>query len=181
MANIRRSRRSGFTLRGGKNVRESLWFSWQESANNLPSANSAVLTNLLNAAALALTPFTVIRFRGNLHVASDQSAALETYSMALGMAVVSVQASAIGVTAIPTPAIDVGSDLWFVYERVTSKFDFVSGVGFHPAAGVIKEIDSRAMRKVQEGEDIVSVIENGALTAAGCDVRFSGRILIKLH
>ena len=50
-------------------------------------------------------------------VESDQSAATELFIGNLGLAVVSDQATAVGVTAVPTPATDRGSDLWFLIEE----------------------------------------------------------------
>ncbi len=44
--------------------------------------------------------------------------------------------------------------------------------------GIFKEFDSKAMRKVEEGQDIVQVVEN---EINGCTVTISGRMLLKLH
>ena len=149
MANIRRARRSGSTIRGGRSVRESLWLGSTETQTTLASSNSVTLINVLNAGALALTPFTVVRVRGYLHVRSDQSIATEAFSAAVGMCVVSVQASAIGVTAVPTPFTDLGSDLWMVHQMLSSQFLFKAGDGVEGANGFSVEYDSRAMRKVE--------------------------------
>ena len=43
-----------------------------------------------------------------------------------------------------------------------------------------RNIDSRAMRKVEDGFDIVSVVEAG-LIGNGCRVKLGGRMLVKLH
>ena len=112
---------------------------------------------------------------------SDQTAAQERWSFAFGMCVVSDQASAAGITAIPTPDIDAVSDLWFVYERMIAEFLFSDSTGEQEGAGLRKEVDSRAMRKVEEGEDVVVVVENGATTSNGAICVVAGRLLIKLH
>ena len=181
MANIRRARRSGLVLRGGRNVRETRWLNLTESSTTLPAANSGVITNVTGASILALRPFTVIRSRGILHVETDQSAASEVYSVAWGAAVVSDQAVAVGITAVPTPFIDAVSDLWFIYEQVVGSFVLGDATGFVDSAGVLKPYDSRAMRKVEEGAQMVFVAENGSVTANGCVIRVNGRVLIKLH
>ena len=181
MANIRTARRSGLVLRGGRNVRQTRWLFVSEVATVLPAANSAVLTNSFNAAALALAPFTIVRYRGVFHAESDQQAASETYALAFGMSVVSEQAVAIGITAVPTPSIDRGSDLWFVYEEIVGVIGIRATDGISGAGGVLKMVDSRAMRKVEEGQDLAVVVENGAITANGSATRTSGRLLIKLH
>jgi len=40
------------------------------------------------------------------------------------------------------------------------------------------DIDSRAMRKVEEGQDFVGTVEN---TINGCQTITGGRFLLKLH
>ena len=163
-------------------VRETLWGDLGEVSSALPAANSAVLTNVTGAALLALRPWTVVRIRGLWHAVSDQEVANETYSLAFGAAVVSDQAVAIGITAVPTPSIDADSDLWMLYERIMGSFLIKStGEGIVEPGGVTKEFDSRAMRKVEDGSQLIFVVENGAVTAAGCIVRTFARVLIKLH
>ena len=181
MARFRSVRRSSGFIRGGRPQRETQWLELPEVAFSLPGANSGVLLLSLTAAEKALRPFTVMRTRGVWFLSSDQSAASELYSTAMGACVVSDQASAVGITAVPTPDIDALSDLWFLYERITNAFLFGDGTGFIENAGILAPFDSRAMRKVEEGEDVVFVVENGAVTAAGALGRLSGRLLIKLH
>jgi len=72
------------------------------------------LTSLATAG-LALRPFTVIRSYVSILVVSDQAAAIEKQLGAIGIVVVSEQAFAIGVTAIPTPITDAGSDLFLLH------------------------------------------------------------------
>ncbi len=177
MANIRTARRSGLVLRGGRNRRESLWFFIQSSIQTLANPSTAVLLNSLNAAAIALEPFTVVRVRGVLDIHSDQVAVNEFQSVALGFAVVSQQASAIGVTAIPTPITDQGSDLWLAYVNL------MAGMALNTdLMGKSVEYDSRAMRKVEEGQDLVTVAESDiAGQTSGLVVRNIARVLIKLH
>ena len=182
MANIRRARRSGLVFRGGRNVRETLWIGQAEVAAALPAANSAVLMTSLNAAGLALRPFTVVRERGTFWAQSDQITAPEIWSVAYGKCVVSDQALGIGITAVPTPAIDLSSDLWYLYERIIGSFVLVStGEGIDAAGGRMITYDGRAMRKVEEGQDLISVVENGSVTADGSQTRVVGRTLVKLH
>ncbi len=180
MANIRRSRAGGF-IRGGRSRRESLWIGVAPASNVLAGASNAVLSHTLNAAALALRPFTVVRSRILWHVKSDQTGALEDYFAGFGVAVISDQAAAIGITAVPTPMTDISSDLWFVYEQAMSQFLFISGVGVDPNAGVLTRVDSKAMRKVEDGQDIGIVQENSGIFAGGSTNTVSGRFLVKLH
>ena len=167
--------------RGGRTVRESLWLGVGESNTVIAAASTAVAINALNAAALALRPFTIVRTRGILAYVSDQTAASENYSAALSMAVVSDQALGIGVTAVPTGFTDLGSDLFWVHQMMAGRFEFISGVGVSsPNAMQVIEYDSKAMRRVDDDQDLAIVLETSSLSL-GINVFHAARILIKLH
>ncbi len=171
--------RRGFVSRGGQLRRETLWISLADSSVTM-GAGTATLLGSLNVAALALRPFTIIRVRGYLYLRSDQEAASESYAVSYGMAVVSDQASAIGVTAVPTPIVDRGSDLWFLYESLAGRLIRASGVGL-VEAGIFTKFDSKAMRKVNGDQDLVIVAENSGTSTDGITIVEGARILLKLH
>ncbi len=172
------ARKSGFVRRHGVMRRETVWFQFGFISTTLAASATASMGISLNAAALLLRPFTVVRTRMNWLVRSDQSAASETYIGNFGFAVVSDQAVAIGVTAVPTPATDLGSDLWFLQDQWIGRFELVgSAINEDTQA---RKIDSKAMRKVDIGQDIVGVTEAG-IGGTGCVVQTVGRMLVKLH
>ncbi len=175
MAGRHRNFRSNLVRSG----RKTFWFSGLAIQDQITAASTAVLQASLNAAALALRPFTIVRTRGYVAIGSDQVGATEDQTLSYGHIVVSDQAVAIGVTALPTPVTDSQSD-WFVYEALVGRFNFVTASGFEQAAITIKEIDSKAMRKVEEGQDLISVVETSALSS-GLLVTAFFRTLIKLH
>jgi len=177
VANNRTARRS-FGRRAGIR-RETLWLGGVTVRSTVATASTSLIHTSLNAAALALTPFTVVRVRGVLRLESDQLVATEFNEMAFGHAIVSEQAVAIGVTAVPTPVTDDNSDLWFVYEAMFNDIKVSSAIGIL-TQGVERIVDSRAMRKVEEGEDLIGVVETGA-TSAGVVMTTYTRALIKLH
>ena len=160
--------------------RESLWFFVSDAVNTLVGVNSAAVVGSMSAAALALRPFTIVRTHLNWHLRSDQVIALERYQTAFAGAVVSDQAVAVGVTAVPTPFTELGSDLWFFHQIQAGNFTFVSSTGFDPVGGVVSNIDSKAMRKVEDGQDIVFVLENSGQSSGTVNLT-AGRMLIKLH
>jgi len=180
MANLNIRRKSGYIVRGGVARRETLWLAIQTVETALTGAPTAVLTNFLSAEGLALRPFTIVRTRGMLFVQSDQASAAETFIGDFGISVVSEQALAIGITAVPTPLTDKGSDLFFVYEQLASRFHVGggSGTGVPTKVGNFKEYDSKAMRKVNDDQDIAVTVEN---EINGLSIFHSGRMLIKLH
>ncbi len=179
MANLRAPRRSGFIQRGGVRRRESLWLSGVFADTQLAAGSTATLVTSLNAAALALRPFTVVRTRGWLGIRTDQTGASEDFQANFGIAVVSDQAVAIGITAIPTPVTDSGSDLWFAFEPIAGEWRLLTAVGVY-LNNIGRPIDSRAMRKVEDGQDIVDVIETSAISGGVFMTTFN-RTLIKLH
>ena len=93
--------------------------------------------------------------------------------MAVGEAIVSVQAAAIGITAIPTPETEDDSDLWFFLARMYNS-------GITENRGQYSVVDSKAMRKVDDGQDLVTVVETGG-NSNGAIISGYLRTLIKLH
>ena len=172
-------RHSGFRARMVSSGRKTFWFAGLSTSVNLPAVSSASLLTNLNAAALSLRPFTIIRSRGWVAWNSDQTAASESQVLHYGAIVVSDQAEAIGITAVPTPAADNGSS-WFVYESGAFRLGLISAVGFDPQFSTMLKFDSKAMRKVEEGQTMITVAEADALSS-GLDVRSFMRVLIKLH
>ncbi len=180
MANISVRRKSGFIQRSGGMRRESLWIGGSHVITSLAAASTAVIQTTLGAGLLALRPFTIVRTRGVFLAFSDQLVATENWGVGYGIAVVSEQASAIGVTAVPTPMTDSGSDLWFVYEFIAGRFDFITVAGIEANTGRERIVDSKAMRKVEDGQQVVDVVETSS-SSSGVNVATFSRTLIKLH
>ena len=125
-------------------------------------------------------PVTIVRTRGLVTVKTDQFAASEDQVGALGMAVVNTTASTLGATGVPGPMTDPSSELWYVYEMFGNTFQLGSAVGFRPDQGISRDIDSKAMRKVDEGQSQVIVWENG-IDGNATSVLVNLRTLFKLH
>jgi len=109
------ARRARGFIRGGRSVRETEWIGINETITSLAGPGAATLIGTFSAAALALRPFTIVRTVGFLGIRSDQAVADESYDVALGMAIVSDQASAAGINSVPTGWLDLESDLFFVH------------------------------------------------------------------
>ncbi len=160
--------------------RETSWFDIALTFTGIPDAG--IILNSLTALELAKRPFTIVRTYLEVKILSDQAIASENQLAGIGLCVVSDQASAIGITAVPTPITDLGSDLWFVHQLVFSSFLFASAVGFvEPAGGISRTIDSRAMRKVNDAEDVLVVAESNLTLGSGLTLMVGGRLLIKEH
>ena len=109
---------------------------------------------------VAGTDVTVLRTRGLLSIRSDQEGIDEEVNGALGLAVVSEDAFGIGVTAVPTPIADIGSDAWLMWMPFSHAFRFAAAVGLNEPIQSMFTIDSKAMRKFHADERVVVVIEN---------------------
>ncbi len=180
MANTFTNRKSGFIQRSGRMRRETIWVDLVGTQTTLASGTPVNFTGY-SQAVLDMRPFTIVRTRGIMQVASDQVGVTESYMAHLAIAIVSDQALAVGITALPRPVSDAASDLWFVYESLAGRSFFSTASGFQDSAGIWKPFDSKAMRKVEDGQDIAVVIENEATPFFGCTLVKKGRQLLKLH
>jgi len=162
------------TFRGRVARRATEWLGREETAVVTLPFGSVIFDSSLSTAEKAKRPFTIVRTRGSLFVGSDQAAAQEHLFGSMGMSVVSEQAAGIGVTALPLPGTDVQSDLFFVYESFASAMRTATD-----QSGVLLNFDSKAMRKVEEGQDVAVVLEN-ASPSAGFLYLIQFRMLIKV-
>ena len=137
--------------------------------------NTNTLVLSLNAAALALRPFTVLRQRIMLHFESDQVAVSELTEGACGTIVVKDQAVVGGAGSIPDPLVDADAE-WVMYQPMASSFLFGDGTGFADS-GTQYLVDSKSMRKVNINEQFVFM----ARAALGSNLTIRGRTLLQLH
>ncbi len=175
------ARKSGFVRRPSGMVRDTAWFGSAFTATTAAAASTAVLVTSLSAAALALRPFTVIRTRGVLGIRSDQTSTTENFSAVYGGCVVSDQASAIGVTAVPTPFTDHDSDLWYWIETLFGTLVVTTDISrYIDGSRLDRTFDSKAARKVDIGQDVITVVEITDLSS-GAIITHHDRTLVKLH
>ncbi len=161
-------------VRGAR--RQTLWMTLPVSELTM-TAGGGTIVGLLNAAALALRPFTVVRSIFEVNIRSDQAGAIERQVVGFGACVVSDQAAAIGVTAVPTPLTDLASDLWYLHGVLIGD---ESNLTDRTRGGMSRTIESRAMRKVEDGQDIAIVAEMSTV-GGGVTMISAGRFLVKTH
>ena len=165
-------------VRGGRQRREMIWISAGLGAATIVAATTLLST--LNAAALALRPFTIVRTRLAIIFSTDQVAASESFFGVYTKQVVTEQAAAAGVASVPSGTVEQDAD-FYVYEPIFQSFELSSGSGFETKQGDqgMHVVDSKAMRKVGNNDDIASVLDTRAF--AGAIIAIEGRTLIKLH
>ena len=176
MARNRVVRRSGGSFRRSPG-RLTEWFfqDFQTGVLQITANTFQVLTSL-SAAGLAKRPFTITRTVGSLYVRSDQVAAIEDPFGALGALVLSEKAVATGATATPDPVTEGESDSWFMYMTWYVGGNSTANAGKDWA---VYNYDSRAQRKVEDGESISFILSN-ANTAHSCTFIHNFRMLVKL-
>ena len=167
--------------------------SWQVGPGNSTGQSVAATSSvLLGDGALAIEDgLTVVRIRGELLLTLLTSSAVAGgFAGAFGIGKTTFEAFGTGgVTAVPTPLDDSDWDGW-LYHR----FFFLRSAGVIVQADVLKEasalgpvvsalrieVDTKAMRKVPEGELIFGVLQVIEAGVATMQVDFDSRMLVKL-
>ncbi len=152
--------------------------SWDATSPETTYIPLAAATVALDSTFVSIGPQTIVRVRGQLAVSTDQDVADEDPFGAVGLCIVSDEAAAVGVTAMPKPYIDAESDLWFMHEFWTASVRFGSTVGFARVEFNLR-LDSKGMRRFSEDQTIVLMMENAA-AASGANYRLDLRILTML-
>ena len=153
---------------------------WSGFTSGTAVTNLAAATIVLDQVGIPnVQEQTVVRTRGILTIINDQQAATRNVHGAFGIAIVEEPAATIGVTAVPSPISDIGSDAWFVWLPFELTNQFASAIGFNTPAQSNFMIESKAMRKLSIEQRLVFVVENEAV-AGGLNYHFSLRMLSKL-
>ncbi len=96
----------------------------------------------------------------------------------MGLALVRTQAADAGVTALPHPSEDISSDAWFVYLTWLADVTFSTASGIQFDRHRKYEFDSKAMRKITDGDSMVTMLENDAAAGTGAQFFLQFRQLI---
>ena len=107
----------------------------------------------------AVPAATLVRTRGELVIKVLTSGNITNQiAGAFGMIVVSENAFGAGITALPTPLVDIEND-WFVYEPFALQLEANNPPQDSIAAHRVVRFDSRGMRKLKDGDVLAMVIE----------------------
>ena len=154
--------------------------SWGLGPNGFLNGVSADSVNLFSVTTVPVSDgLTLVRTRGEL-VMSASGTSGDSAQIAVGLAVVSAEASAIGVTAIPSPITDLAWDEWFFHQFLS--INMVSQNANNQSQNYRFLIDSKAMRKFTPGNAMVGIMElaNEQGTGVTVDLQLSTRMLFKL-
>ena len=129
---------------------------------------------------------TIVRTRGYLNCGLvGATAALDGFTGAFGIGIVSDEAFTVGVTAIPGPLTDAFWPGWLVHQFISVRSVNIMAVANNAiqdaGAFIQRDIDSKAMRKFDVGETMVAMLEVTELgSAATMQVTWDSRVLLKL-
>ena len=177
MANRRFNR--GFNrTRGPRRQTEWLSLSAPTAFTGLGASSKIQYSTGLTAAEITKLPFTIVRTIGfawiQVQVETDAVA-----SGAFGAAVVSQRATTVGITALPDPVTESEADFWFLFEPWTAGLRAIAAAGGNDMPYMMR-FESKAQRKIEEGEDIAFIMANASSSAA-ISFQIQLRVLIKLH
>jgi len=174
------SPRRALTRRGSFPARRKN--SWEEGPGGVTvtSVSSVASVILGSGAQVTQDGLTLVRTRGLFTFAAASVGAAATDQMlgAVGIGVVTAEAFAIGVTAVPVPITTQGWDGWIYWSPLQLS---PSQNAASPGAYIVKEVDSRAMRKLRLGDTIYAALQisldGGTLSY---QTYFDSRLLLKL-
>ncbi len=153
---------------------------WGRSPANTGLRTLAAGSAVIEASAVpVIEGETIIRTRGFISVKSDQTGAVENGPGALGFCVVSNEAFAAGVGALPTPFTDQDSDIWMVHQYFNWDMESAGATVVVPQLERF-EFDSKAMRKMENGSTLAVMIENGS-GGAGLSYYIHFAVLFKVN
>ena len=166
-----RARRSFAGRDGPKRMTE-----WSQYSGAGFAAVSAGGATLLSTIAFE-SPGTLIRTRGLISIKPQSFAADVGIVGAFGIAMVSAEAAAVGITALPEPHSDADWGGWMVLQPFAFHYEFQDGSG-GLLGSVQIEVDSKAMRKV--GLSTVAIFIAEGISGA-FNIADESRLLLKLH
>ena len=154
---------------------------WQRilSTNQSMTADATFVTSSLSF----LEASTILRMIGEYTIAARTApTALDSAKVAVGLAVVSTDAAAVGATAMPDPAGEPEYPWFYWAEHSFFCGDNLTIAGNHPS-GLRKSYDIRSMRKVKPRESLVFVFQYVDIVGAPNLIMQQSqvRVLIGLH
>ncbi len=164
---------------GRSTRRKTEWISGTTDFLDLTASEKKRNLSFSQAALVDLVPFTIIRTVGVIVIAADLNFITnQLFVGAFGGCIANDQARAIGVTALPGPFSEAGDDVWFQHQFFGMQIDDRADSDLVNSQTIV--IDSKAQRKVEDGQAIQFLTEGGG-EADGFDISTMLRILVKLH
>ncbi len=124
---------------------------------------------------------TVVRIRGQFDIYMTlATAANDGFQGAIGIGLATTQAVAAGIASVPTPITDAGDENWLFWHVVSVHNPQASSVAFARSSFQSLIVDSKAMRKFEDGMSLYAAFELVEIPAASAEMFFDSRMLLKL-
>ena len=171
--------RRGFrSIPGGSRSRRRT--GWEEGPFGVLSPASTAISVFPTAQTSLVDGQTIVRTRGELLLLLLSAAAPQQgFEYAAGLCIVSAKAFSVGATAIPGPITDMDWDGWYWHTQGEIKA-FASGTFSDIAAAARIVVDSKAMRKFEDQNTAVGVLEVTEVGTATMHAGLRTRHLLKL-
>ena len=168
-------------FRGGSLRRRTGWDDGPGFISNLGTVTSTSVAIVGSGLSVLEDGNTIIRTRGMLQlILTAADAPLSGFRGAFGICIVSEDAFAVGVTAVPDPVDDAEWDGWF-WHQFYSLMQPITFAAQSTASSVLTlEIDSKAMRKIRATDVVILVGEHIESGTASMTVVAGTRLLFKL-
>ena len=146
---------------------------WSTLAANACVAESVVIATGDDATG------TITRIRGRVGLFAKGNAAVEGI-IGMGLLVATTKAFVVGTTALPCPLTDASDEdwLWHTYVPMIETAGAAPAEDTNLMGSQRVEIDSKAMRKFEDSQSLIFVIESSAIAIS---FTWGMRALIKLH
>ena len=155
---------------------------WEGSVGQFAVATGAVsmLVVVPEGRLEAVPDPTLIRIHGEVFtIVTARTAAQDGAVISMGMIIQSAAAIAAGVGSMPLPSTDVGSP-WIWHHRVVVRSNIAPPNGTDIGGNVRSVIDNKSMRKFNQNQGLVLVVQNTVLTGTiTASVSFGARFLFK--
>ena len=169
-------RRGGRVQVPSTHRRQTEWIASADVAafTTLAAATVVLDQSIVGSVVQSASPFTIVRTVGYIAVKSDQETAVEEPFGAMGAIVVQETARVAGVASLPDPITEEDDDGWFLYQGFA-----IEGLAAGSSGMKVFPFDSKAQRKVKDGDAVVFVVTN-AHSTFGLQYVLKFRLLIKL-
>ena len=130
----------------------------------------------------AITPttsgLTVVRTRGLLSLMLTlATAAGDGFVGAFGIGLATFAAVTAGIGSVPTPVTEIGDENWLYWSPIFAMNPIVSSAGITRSAFQQIIVDSKAMRKFDDGMAMYAALELVEVGTATIDIAFDSRVL----
>ena len=136
---------------------------------------------IIGSGVQSLVPqITIMRTRGLFHAyLTSATAAGDGFTGAMGIIVVTAQAFAAGAASMPSPVNELESNGWFYHQFLSVHAGEAGGLSGGPEGSQRVDVDSKAMRKFDDQQRVVAILEVTETGTAAMNINFDSRMLVQ--